>query len=477
MRRGALIAAAVLTAAAPLDAQRPIVVPSDSAVRAIIKERVDAKLAKGIVVGVLDPDGRRRVFTYGVSGTVRPLDASSVFEIASITKTFAGVLLAEMAARGEVRLEDPVARYLPTSVKVPSRNGRRITLVDLATHSSALPRELGSHWPNDLADPFADITPDLLYAFLSSHKLRRDPGAQFEYSNVGFMLLSDALARRAGAASYEALLRPRVLEPLGLGDTRVSLTPSMRDRLVLGHDQSGAVVPSWHMHGRLGGSGALLSTANDLLTWVAANLAADLDPARGPLATALRASHVRRRGGPPGQDIGLAWNRRALPAGDTIVSKNGSSGGYRAFVGYLPARRAGVVVLANSSISADDIAIHLLAPELPLAPPELPSWIGLEPVTLPSAVLDSYVGEYALSPGFHIVLRRMRDGLVLKPTGDPTGQPMRLVTAERLFAEREDEFFLKVVDARISFQRDGAGRVNALMLRQEGREQRAARVP
>jgi len=100
-----------------------------------------------------------------------------------------------------------------------------------------LARETGSHRPDDLADPFADITPESLYAFLGSHELRRDPGAEFEYSNVGFMLLSDALARRAGAASCEALIRPRVLDPLGLGGTRVSLTPSMRGRLVLGHGE------------------------------------------------------------------------------------------------------------------------------------------------------------------------------------------------------------------------------------------------
>jgi CubicO group peptidase (beta-lactamase class C family) len=374
-------------------------------------------------------------------------------------------------------LDDPLEGYLPPSVSVPSRNGRQITLVELATHSPALPREVGSHWPNDLADTYADITPDLLYAFLSSHELRRDPGAEFEYSNVGFMLRSDALTRRAGAASYEALIRPRVLDPLGLSDTRVSLTPSMRGRLVLGHDQSAAVVPSWHLHRTLAGSHALRSTANDLLTWVAANMAADLDSTRSSLSLALRTTHVRRRGGPPGQDIGLAWNRRALPVGDTIVSKNGSSGGYRAFVAYVPARRTGVVLLANSRIVADDIAVHLLAPEVPLAPPELPSWVGLEAVTLPSAVLDSYVGEYALSPGFHIILRRVRDGLALKPTGDPTGQPMRLTTAERLFAEWEDEFFLKVVDARISFQRDSAGRVNGLVLRQGGQERVATRFP
>src|SRR5438045_6073608 len=129
----------------------PGVALADSAVLAVIKERVDAKRSSGIAVGILDPDGRTRVFAYGTSGTSRPLDANSVFEIGSITKTFTATTLADMVVKGEVKLEDPVAKYLPGASHVPSRNGREITLVDLATQSSGLPRMPTNFHPKDQA--------------------------------------------------------------------------------------------------------------------------------------------------------------------------------------------------------------------------------------------------------------------------------------------------------------------------------------
>jgi hypothetical protein len=193
---------------------------------------------------------------------------------------------------------------------------------------------------------------------------------------------------------------------------------------------------------------------------------------------ALRATHVRRRSGPPRQDIGLGWNRRVVPGGDTIVSKNGITNGYRTIVGFNSTRRTGLVVLANARLSADDIAYHLLAPELPLAPPTLPSWVSVKQVTLPATVLDRYVGEYALSPDLRAVVRREGAGLLLAPGGRTplplfVGPPPTM----RLFAERTDEFFLKDVDARVSFRRDGSGQVTALVLREGARERVATRVP
>ena len=136
MRSIVLIGAVLALAAPSLGAQA---IANDSTIRAIIRERVDAKLSTGIVVGVFGPTGRRQVVSYGVSGTSRPLDAGSVFEIGSITKTFTAAVLADMARSGEVRYDDPVAKYLPATVKVPTRNGRQITLLDLATQSSGLP--------------------------------------------------------------------------------------------------------------------------------------------------------------------------------------------------------------------------------------------------------------------------------------------------------------------------------------------------
>ena len=332
MRFVVFIGAVIALAAPVVRAQE---VASDSVIRAIIKERVDSKLSTGIVVGLFGPTGRRRVVAYGSSGTSRPLDANSVFEIGSITKTFTAAVLADMVARGEVKLDDPVAKFLPASVHVPTRNGRQITLLDLATQSSGLPYMPSNLKPKDASNPYADYTPEKMYEFLSGYQLTRDIGSQYEYSNLGVGLLGHALALRAGL-DLETLYRRRLLDSLEMPDTRITLTPSMRERLALGHSAKGEVVPNWDI-GALSAAGALKSTVTDMLTYLAANLIADVDSTRGPLGSALHSTHVRRReAGSTQMGIGLKPGTLfdARPDGGVIVWHNGGTGGYRTFSGW-----------------------------------------------------------------------------------------------------------------------------------------------
>lgn len=451
--------------ATPVGAQQPAA-SADSAIYSIIKTRVDGKLATGIVVGVLEPDGRRRIVSYGASGTARPLDGNSVFEIGSITKTFTAILLADMAAKGELALDDPVAKFLPATVTVPSRNGRAITLLDLATQQSGLPRMPTNFSPKDATNPFADYDASKLYAFLSSYALPRDVGAQYEYSNVGVGLLGHVLALRAGT-DYETLVRRRLLDPLGMSDTRVTLTPALRERLALGHDPAGVVVPNWDLDA-LAGAGALRSTVNDMLTYIAANIAADADSTRGPLAPAMHTSHTQRRlAGSSAMGIGLAWHVRTSPTNNTIVWHNGGTGGYRTFSGYDPRSRRGVVVLTNSNISADDIGFHLLDYTVPLSPPRPPPVITRVAITLPVEMLERYVGDYEAAPTFHLLITREGNGLVVEPTGQGKAP---------LFAEKETEFFFRIVDAQIVFELDAAGKVTGLVLHQNGNKIPARKV-
>jgi CubicO group peptidase (beta-lactamase class C family) len=427
MRSFVVLSAIIALAAPSLGAQAP----NDSTIRAVIKERVDAKLSTGIVVGVLEPNGQRRIIAYGASGTSRPLDGNSVFEIGSITKTFTAAVLADMVKRGELRYGDPVAKFLPASVKVPSRNGREITLFDLATQSSGLPYMPSNLKPKDASNPFADYTTEAMYEFLSSYTLTRDIGSQYEYSNFGVGLLGHVLALHAGL-DLETLYRRRLLDPLGMPDTRITLTPSMRARLALGHSAKGEVVPNWDI-GALSGAGALRSTVNDMLTYIAANLNADVDSAGIPLAPALHATHLRRRdAGSTQMGIGLAWHIVNRPDNGVIIWHNGGTGGYRTFSGYDPIRRNGIVVLTNANIPADDIGFHLIAPAIPLHPPQLPSIVARKEISLPGPVLDRYVGEYELAPSFHIVVTRGADGLIIEPTGQGKTP---------IFAESETSFF------------------------------------
>ena len=150
----------------------------------------------GIVAGVLRGDAAPIVAAYGNPGPgAPPLDADSVFEIGSITKVFTTTLLLDMADQGLVKLDDPVGKYLPAGVRVPSRNGRQITLVDLATHTSGLPRLMTNLTPADPGNPYGSYTVEQLYAFLSGHELTRDIGAQYEVPRTSGWGCSDTRSR------------------------------------------------------------------------------------------------------------------------------------------------------------------------------------------------------------------------------------------------------------------------------------------
>ena len=417
--------------------------PTDSAVRALLRDRVGSAPA-GIVVGLLDPDGTRRVVAVGAA-------ADAVFEIGSITKVFTASLLADMVARGQVRLDDPVAKYLPAAVRMPARGGRQITLVDLATQSSGLPRMPTNFAPHDSTNPYADYTVQQMYDFLSGYELPRDVGQTYEYSNLGVGLLGHVLARAAGTG-YEALVTRRILAPLGMRETAITLSPALRARLAPGHDGEGHPVANWDLP-TLAGAGALRSTVGDLLTFLAANL----DTAGTPLVRAMHGTHAARHATDnPALSVGLAWHRLARP-GDTLVWHNGGTGGYRSFIGFDQKRRVGVVVLTNRNVGVDEVGFHLLDETIPLPPPPR----SRTEVAVDSLVLARYVGEYELAPQFHIVVRRASAGLTIQATGQ---------SAIAIYAESETEFFLKVVDAQITFVRDSAGAVTQLILHQNGRD-------
>ena len=412
----------------------PPPLPPDSTVRAVLLPRVASfpdtgKHGIGIVVGLLDATGTRRIIAAGV-------DSAGVFEIGSITKVFTTSLLQDMVDRGEVHLGDAVSQYLPKSVKVPARGEHEITLLDLATQSSGLPRMPTNFTPRDSLNPYADYSVQQMYTFLSGYQLTRDPGAEYEYSNLGMGLLGHALSLK-GRTSYEELLRRRILTPLGMRQTAITLTPAMRAKLAPGHDAEGRVVPNWDLP-TLAGAGALRSTVNDMLTFVAANL----DSAATPLSPTLRRTHGERHAtNNPSLKVGLGWHILARPVGN-IVWHNGGTGGYRTFTGFDPVRRLGVVVLSNLDASVDDIGYHLLDETFPLRP--IPT--RRMEVAVDSSVLVRYVGEYELAPTFHVVVTREAARLFVQATGQPRFP---------IFAESDSTFFLRVVDAQITFSRDG----------------------
>ncbi len=424
---------------------------TDSALKAALEERVTSKRAVGIVLAALETGKPPRVYTAGTTGSSVALDANTVFEIGSVTKVFTTAILADMVQRGEVRLDDPISKYLPRTVRVPSRGGKQITLLDLATQSSGLPRMPGNFQPVNMANPYADYSVQQMYDFLSAYELPRDIGSKFEYSNFGVGLLGHVLTLRA-RKSYEALVTERILKPLGMRDTRVTFTPAMLARLAPGHNDAGTVVANWDLP-TLVGAGGLRSTANDMLKFLAVNL----DSTLGPVARALAHAHTAiRDGGQPSMRIGLAW-LTLDPFGTPIIWHNGQTGGYHTFIGFDPTRNRGVVILANSARAIDDIGFHMLEPRLPLiaaTTPKVRTEIAIDP-----SKLDAYVGVFELAPSLSITITKEGSALF----GQATGQ-----SRFALFAESETEFFLKVVDAQITFVKDTTGKVDQIILHQNG---------
>lgn len=386
-------------------AAAPVITP---AVQASIRARVDYAYNPGIVVGMVNADGRT-FFSYGQTAYdsgVLP-DEHTLYEIGSVTKVFTATLLAEMVARGEVQLGDPVESLLPASVSVPARNGIEISLEHLATHSSGLP----GNPPLDMADPvnpFAAFSEQDLYDLLATYVLPRDPGSAYEYSNLGAGLLGHALAHRL-QLSYEDALRTRILQPLGLTDTTITLTPEQAVRRAPGY--SGVVPRPPFQMASLAGAGVLLSTVDDLLTFLEYQLG--LQPTA--LASVLQATQTGRFSTPdPSLQFGLGW--QVISSGPIhLIMHDGATMGQTAFVAFNPGTGTGVVVLTNARFNEyaniSDIGLKLLVPQVPLT-------TIVPPASVPLATLRSRFGRYQATDGSWFDIGLLRGLLTATYSGD-----------------------------------------------------------
>jgi D-alanyl-D-alanine-carboxypeptidase/D-alanyl-D-alanine-endopeptidase len=349
----------------------------DEAIRALLRRRVDVgRRTVGMAACVVTPE-RTRVVTWGRERLsddqlVRP---NTVFEIGSITKVFTALLLANMARRGEVELDDPAERHLPGHVRLPSFDGHRMTLADLATHTSGLPR-----WPPVTGTPASPAWVDALSvyavdelgAWLGELRLQRAPGTGWEYSNVGYAVLGLALSHRAGRP-FEALLHERVIAAVGLRDTGFTSKPELAARLAEGHDAALRPVPPFR-GGIFAPAGGLRSTPSDIARFAAAVLpggGGSLEP-EGRLTLT-----VRRPAPAIGGSQALGWEVRNAPGGAFVV-KDGVTWGQTASLAWDPDGRVAIAVFSNAlpdlrsstpsggGIGAADLARHLLRPQIPM---------------------------------------------------------------------------------------------------------------
>lgn len=286
-------------------------------------------------------------------------DASSLFEIGSITKAFTGVLLADMVLRGEVGFDDPISHHLERPR--PAWRHREPTLLELATHRSGLPnapkglsrRELAYSLGVTRRDPWAGVDERDYLARAGRASPRGVPGRRWRYSSFGFGLLGDALAARAGCG-YEALLAERVLTPIGLTATAVSVPASRSGKLMRGHARNGRPRPP--LEDFMPAAGSLRSSVHDMLAFLAASLEPPPE-APGPALWLAQRPYARLS---RGLHMGLGWMllaRRGMPR---TVFHVGGTWGFRSFAGFAPGSGTTAVVLSNTARRVESMGFELL---------------------------------------------------------------------------------------------------------------------
>lgn len=408
-----------------------------------IKMRVDYKETPGIVVGIYE-NGKITYHSFGVLNTQSGelVNSKTLFEIGSITKTFTTSMAALLSLEDKIKFSDRAQTFLPSKMILPEKNGKAITIEHLATAHSGLPRMPKNFSPKDAANPYIDYTEDFLTAFISNCELTRDPGASYEYSNLGMGLLGYILTR-IEEKPYPKLVTELITKPLDMNQTFVSGT-SKEKHLASGYaDNTEVKAWTWNNESVLTGAGGLVSNAEDMLKF----MTAQLTTSNTQLSKAFALTHtIRADAG--GMKIGYGWHIRD----EKIVWHNGGTGGFRSFAGFDKASNKAVVVLTNSTAGADDLGFHLLNEQYELKTLK-------KPITISEAVLKNHEGTYEIAPTFSIVVTLENGGLMIQATGQPK---------INIYPKSETKFYLKVVDAQIEFFKDATGKVEKLELHQGG---------
>jgi serine-type D-Ala-D-Ala carboxypeptidase/endopeptidase len=415
-----------------------------------IKQRVEFEETPGIVVGIFE-NGKTQYYSFGVANldTKETVTPKTLFEIGSITKTFTCSMAAILSEKKKLNFSDPAQKYLPAKTILPERNGKVITIEHLATAHSGLPRMPANIRPQDPANPYIDYREEELSYFISKYELTRDPGSEYEYSNLGMGLLGFILTG-IEVKPYSKLLEELITKPLGMDHTFIS-GMRIEKPLASGYaDKTPMKAWTWDDQSVITGAGGIVSSAEDMMKYVVAQL----DP-KNPLANAFSLAHQPRADAGK-MKIGYGWHIRD----EKIVWHNGGTGGFRSFAGFDKSKNKAVVILTNSTMGADDLGYHLLDDKYALK-------VLKKKFTVSETVLKEYVGTYEISPAFSIVVTYETNGLAIQATGQQK---------INIYPESETKFYLKVVDAQIEFAKNPSGAVEKLTLYQNGAAMDGKRV-
>ncbi len=431
-------------------------------VPARVLEAIEARVAAGeypAIVVAVSSGGRSQVYSFGEFADGKAADGDTLFEIGSVTKTFTATLLARAVVEGRVSLDEPVAQVVP-DMKLPTGpSGKAFTLGELASQYSGLPRLPENMSGVDGDNPYANYGVAEMKEFLAGYEMTREPGSSYEYSNFGFGLLGYAMGELAGS-SYAEAVKTQVFEPLGMTNSEVHRLKADQGKLAAGHKpHGGGEVSGWDFD-VIAGAGSIVSSGNDMLRYLEANMQAQEVAADGSeILRAMQLAHKPLVEGPAaGQKTGLAWIEQAL-RDEKIVFHNGMTGGFSSFMGFSSDGKRGVLVLTNVQVSVDDLGSALLGSQTPLRAARTTYVMTPEEKTQLS-------GNYKLDK--KNVMRVFQDygAMYIQVTGQG---PLPV------FASAKDTLFSTMIDIQLVFERDAAGQIKGLVLHQNG-EHRAPRI-
>lgn len=423
------------------------IVDTPTAPRSPLATAAEAATARlsggGIVLAEIDATGER----FSAFGHPAPRDGvpaeKILFEIGSVTKVFTGLLLAQTVLEHKAALDDPIGKFLPRELALDPQLAA-LTLEQLATHTSGLPR-MPSNFPSaNPADPYADYSLDLLYAFLREHRPAQPAPQPSEYSNLGVALLGHVLERIHGR-SYEQLLRDRIAGPLGMADTLIELNDEQNARFATPFAEGRPASP-WHL-AAMKPAGAIRSTLADMTTFARA-----LMNPRSPLAPAwqlAREPRTQRGAGKIGLNIMI--RRRG---DETLYWHNGGTGGFLTYFEVVPETGRAVVMFVNHTGIVDPRTIvdEALGPKSTVPAREE------QPITVEQ--LAGYTGIYDIDGrGKFTAVIDPENRLNIRLTGQTFGA---------VAFGGGDVFFSKAHSAEFRFQRGADGKVSALELHQRG---------
>lgn len=427
---------ALALAAAGFAAVTPAHAMTDQALAGNVQQRLEGdRTGACMAVAVIEAGTVARTYQCADAKDTSRIGPDAAFEIGSVSKTMTAALLADLIGQGKGSLDDPLSAWLPEGTKLPQFQGKPILLRHVVTHTSGLPALPSRMGAPDMTDPYAKLDEAALLASLGDVTLTAAPGTKFEYSNFASMVLSYAVARRAGT-DMETLLKQRLFAPLGMRHAYVDVAPA-GVRAAVGHTPNARATSAWHFQTNLAGVGGVRATLDDMVRYVQGQLGTESTS----ISAALQRSQQKVSDAPP-----MAMNWMLMPVGGrTVHVHEGGTGGFSSFVSFDKDKQRGVVILSdttwNSIGSLGSLGLHLVDASFPLGTPR-------REATPDGALLDALAGEYELAGGMKMALRRKGDALEIQVAGQGT---------YAMGYDSAGDFYPREFDAVLRPQRTAAG--------------------